>query len=188
MGVWSFPFVDVKTARKFAQKMSTPWMATVYWDEEYEGYNWTAKGLGGIGAASLYGSDILWDYLFEIATKKKKDFDIRPYITECLKYDVWYHWHQVTMEYHPKALELVAEAIGVKVEKQRSMLVRQAAETLLDHLTENAVRWMRAEVFVRDNQQKWTLSIPRGVPAVFEKKKTVVLLFTTEKNIRSPGS
>ncbi len=78
MGIWATPFASLKAAKKFSLLMSKPWIAQVKKAE----YGYIAKVNGLI---QLWGSDSTVDYLDAIASKKRKDFDIRKILKEDVK-------------------------------------------------------------------------------------------------------
>ena len=67
MGTAHLPFQDKKSAKAFRQYMEKPWIAEVYWDNEFNEYCWDAEDF-----TRLYSSDDMSMYLDEVARKKKK--------------------------------------------------------------------------------------------------------------------
>lgn len=112
MGCWALPFQDVKTAKKFKQKMNCPWVAKVKWDKNNEYYSWEAKGLHG-----LLGDDSLYDEFHDKASKGL-DFDIRPSIKKLLKRWLLEYEESLWNPNDPIAINIVRESIGLKPASQ----------------------------------------------------------------------
>lgn len=79
MGTWALPFDSLKDARRLKRLMSKPWIAKVWKNEEEGWYDFHYAGF------ELIGSDNLLDDLGEAARKKKKNFDIRPFVKRELR-------------------------------------------------------------------------------------------------------
>lgn len=173
MGVWAYPFKTIDIAKKFSSKMKKPWMAKVEKDEEGF-YRWSASDLGFLKDDTLYGDDSLWDYLGEVASKKKKDFDIRPYVEECLMYHIWYFEHFLETEFDSKALQIVHESLNLKFTKNDIEPFLNELKSLILVLKENGISVLKYDVIARDPKLKWTLNnynLPQGLPPSHKSKK-----------------
>ena len=108
MGTWSVPYENMKSARLFAQRMKSPWIAKVTYDPQDDYYEFDAPDL-----YRLFGDDGLYDELGEKATRGK-NFDIRPYVKKELK--PWLQQQEASMS-RPAPLEplnIVRVALGLK--------------------------------------------------------------------------
>ncbi len=180
MGVWSYPFQNIEKAKRFSAKMKKPWIAKVETEEEGF-YRFTASGLGFLGSDSLYGDDSLWDYLGETSDKKKKDFDIRPYVEECLMYHIWYFEHQVDCEFDPKAIQLVHDSLKLKFTKKDIEPYVNELKEVLDTLKENKLKLQNVRIWAQDPKFKWTsYNMPIGVPSSHKTKKLFAIELMTD--------
>ena len=109
MGTLHLPFYDKKSAKAFKKYMAKPWIAKVCWNDEWNNYHWDAGDF-----TLLYSDDDMGMYLDEVAKKKKKDFDIRPYVKEMLKPTVEWASDQLELKYDLSSLNLVRESLGMK--------------------------------------------------------------------------
>lgn len=125
MGIMAIPFDTIKRAKLFAKCMQKPWIAKVKADKEEPGYYvWT------FSPRALVGSDNLFD-VFDQKCKKKKDFDIRPYVKKAvrswLEYDVDPRGSDNPLE----AVNIVRQAVGLKPLIEKSLDKKSAPITKL---------------------------------------------------------
>ncbi len=114
LGIWKLPWENKKIAQKFALRMKTPWIAKVFYEQEddFGMYRWKAKDLAFMGG--VYGADDLWDYLSEVSEKKKKDFDIRKCVKECLNYQIKHALKNLEEVKDIDAFNIVMTGLGKK--------------------------------------------------------------------------
>ena len=129
MGIAYLPFQDKKSAKAFKKHMAKPWIAEV--ENDGEGcFHWDAGEL-----TALYSDDDMGMYLDEIANKKKKNFDVRPYVKEVLKPIVEWVSYQLELKYGLESLNLVRESLGMKpLSKKRQLNQTQKTFTYIRKL------------------------------------------------------
>ena len=158
------PFDDKNRAKTFKKHMVKPWIAEVYLDDESEFYRWDAGDF-----TRLYSDDDMGMYLDEIAERKKKNFDIRPYVKEKLKPIIEWASSQLE-EYDLSSLNLVRESLGMKpISKDRKLgSAKKTFSYIKNLLVENKFKISSSELYtinkVRKNWTYWTSKTVINVP------------------------
>jgi hypothetical protein len=107
MGIIAIPFDTVPKAKRFKRRMSKPWIAKVSKEKDEDYYIWNHPD------RDLVGGDNLWDWFDSTADKKKKDFDIRPFVKEEVR--AWLDVSDPTSLGEPlEAINIVRETVGLK--------------------------------------------------------------------------
>ena len=157
MGTLHLPFYDEASAKAFKKYMAKPWIAKVYWDDDINNYRWDTGEF-----VHLYSDDDMGMYLDEIADKKRKDFDIRPYVKDKLKPIVEWASCQLELKHDLTSLNLVREALGMKpLSKKRKLNPTQKTFAYIrDLLVANKFKVSSNELYVikkvRKNWSYWT--------------------------------
>jgi predicted DNA-binding WGR domain protein len=137
----------------------------------------------------VYGADDLFDYLNESADRKKKDFDIRKMVKECLQYQTWWYENNIGiadgLKVNLNAFNIVRESIGEKPFAKGCLTPGQKTFRILQEtLTAEKIRILSSEYLYLKRGRKWNIS--ESIPNAFSAKSINYGRFTlsTSKNVR----